>query len=282
MSTPVDEAGAVKMTRSRISMIVFFLVAFAIPWAGTIAARRMHVAFPEGTPAFMVAAAFCSVGGVIATYIENGRPGLNELGRRCALYRVPVAWWGYAVFLAPGVHVVATVAYGVAHGQVGPVRPMALLSQWWLLYVFLFGLVQGPLAEELGWRGFLFPRLLRERSPLEASVILGLVWAAWHADVFFSPIPGALLFGASAVALSILMTTLFLHTRGSLLLAIVMHWSGVPGKYVARGLFPASQEPPDWLRAVVVVSAAVVVVAATAGRLSASPTASKGRRAAPH
>ncbi len=262
-------------------MIVFFLVAFAIPWTATIAARRMHAAFPEGTPAFMVAAAFCSVGGVIATYIENGRPGLNDLGRRCVLYRVPVAWWGYALFLAPGVHVVATVAYGMAHGQVGPIRPVALLSQWWLPYVFLFALLQGPLAEELGWRGFLLPRLLSERSPLEASVILGLVWAAWHADIFFSPIPRAALFAASAVAVSILMTTLFLHTRGSLLLAIVMHWSGMPGKYVARGLFPAAHEPPDWLRAVVGIAVAVAVVAVTAGRLSASPPGSSGSRAAP-
>jgi CAAX protease family protein len=269
------------MTRSRIAMIAFFLVAFAIPWAATIAARRRHIAFPEGTPAFMVAAAFCSVGGVIATYIEKGRPGLNALGRRCVLYRVPVAWWGYAVFLAPGVHVVATVVHGVAHGQVGPVRPMELLGQWWLLYVCLFALLQGPLAEELGWRGFLLPRLLGQYSPLRASVILGLVWAAWHTDVFFSPIPAAVLFAASAVALSILMTTLFLHTRGSLLLAIVMHWSGVPGKYVARGLFPAAQEPPDWLRAVVGIAVAVAVVVATAGRLSASPRGPNDSRAAP-
>ena len=37
---------------------------------------------------------------------------------------------------------------------------MELFHQWWLFYMFVFGLFQGPLAEELGWRGFLLPHLL--------------------------------------------------------------------------------------------------------------------------
>jgi hypothetical protein len=186
------------------------------------------------------------------------------------LYRVPVAWWLYALFLTLAVHVVATVIYGTVHGRVGPVSPMELFHQWWLFYIFVFGLFQGPLAEELAWRGFLLPRLLDKCSLLEASVILGLVWAAWHINVFFSPISTWALFTASAVALSILMTVLFLHTRGSVLLAIVMHWSVVPGKYIVRSLFPAAQEQPDWLRAVVVISVAVIIVAVMGGRLSFS------------
>jgi Type II CAAX prenyl endopeptidase Rce1-like len=89
-------------------------------------------------------------------------------------------------------------------------------------------------------------------NPLSASVILGIVWAAWHIDVFFSPFTALSLFTASAIALSILMTLLFLHTRGSILLAIVMHGSGMPGKEIAKICFSV-HEPPDWLRAVVVI-----------------------------
>jgi membrane protease YdiL (CAAX protease family) len=51
--------------------------------------------------------------------------------------------------------------------------------RWWLFYLFVFGLFLGPLAEELGWRGFLLPRLLNNYSPLQASVILGLIGTAW-------------------------------------------------------------------------------------------------------
>jgi len=118
----VDEGTGTNLSRPRVSMTVFFLVSFGIPWATWVALRMRHVAFPESTVPFMVAAAFCSAGGVVATYIANGRSGLRELAHRCVLYRVPVAWWLYALFLTLAVHVVATVIYGTVHGRVGPVR----------------------------------------------------------------------------------------------------------------------------------------------------------------
>jgi len=266
--------------RQRVSIIVFFLVSFGIPWTTWIALRMRHVALPEATFTFMVGAAFCSVGGVIATYIATGRSGVRELAHRCVLYRVSIAWWFYALFSALVVHTVATIIYGALHGRVGPITPLELFHKWWLFYMFVFGLFQGPLAEELAWRGFLLPRLLDKYSPLEASLILGLIWGTWHINVFFTSISTWVLFTASAVALSILMTVMFLHTRGSVLLAIVMHWSVVPGKYVVGTLFPASQEPPDWLRAVVVIAVAVIIVAVTGRKLSLS--ASRIQKAGAH
>jgi len=101
-------------------------------------------------------------------------------------------------------------------------------------------------------------------------VIVGLMGAAWHINVFFSSISTVALFTASIVAASILTTVMFLHTRGSVLLAIVMHWSIMPGKDIARISFPAAQEPPDWLRAVVGIAVALITVAATSGKLSLS------------
>ena len=254
--------------RPRISLIVFLLVAFVVPWSTWITLRLNHVAAPEFTLAYMASAAFCSVGGVVATYLAKGRSGVRDLAHRCVLYRVPVAWWLYALFLGLAVHAVATMIYGIAHGQVGPVRPTEWFHQWWLFYTFLFILFQGPLAEELGWRGFLLPHLMDRYSPLRASVIVGLVWAAWHINVFFLPVASGALFAASAMALSILMTVLFLRTRGSVLLAIVMHWSGLPGKYIVGTLFPASQQPPDWLRAAVLITVAIIIAATMGSNLS--------------
>lgn len=268
-SNVTSTSAEINSQRRSASMFVFFLVAFGIPWATMLIARARHVVFPEITATFMAGAAFCSVGGVAATYLDSGRSGLKELGRRCLLYRVPIAWWLFALFTALGVHVVATVIYGLLHGGIGAIKPMELFHQWWLFYVFAFGLLQGPLGEELGWRGFLLPRLLQRYSPLSASVILGIVWAAWHINVFFSPFTTVSLFTASAISLSILMTLLFLHTRGSVLLAIVMHGSVMPGKEIAKTCFP-THEPPDWLRAVVVITVAALVVGTTGGKLGAS------------
>lgn len=166
------------VSRRTASIVVFFVIAFGIPWGTWIALRIRHVSFAQGPPlAFMAGAAFCGVAGIVATYIESGLPGLRDLTRRCVLYRVSVLWWLYALFLPLGIHVAATIIYAVAaHHPAGPIRPTELFHQWWLFYMFAFGLFQGPLAEELGWRGFLLPRLLGKHSPLIASLILGSWW----------------------------------------------------------------------------------------------------------
>jgi len=67
--------------RSRTALAVFFLVGFGIPWTGAIVAWLKHVNSPQITPAFMITGAFCSVAGVLATYLEGGVSGLRDLAK---------------------------------------------------------------------------------------------------------------------------------------------------------------------------------------------------------
>jgi len=87
------------------------------------------------------------------------------------------------------------------------------------------------------WPGFALPRLLRRWPPLIAALILGAIWWAWHLPTFFIhalsqsrlSIP---LYVVNILALSILMTGLYIRTRGDLLLMILVHvmanWCPVP------------------------------------------------------
>lgn len=45
-----------------------------------------------------------------------------------------------------------------------------------LLVVYMVG----SLAEEIGWTGFLLPRLLRVTTETRSALIIGVVWALWH------------------------------------------------------------------------------------------------------
>src|SRR5262249_2046182 len=81
------------------------------------------------------------------------------------------------------------------------------------------------------------PRLLGRWPPLAAALILGVIWWAWHLPTFFIhalsqsrlSIP---LYVVNILALSILMTGLYLQTGGDLLLMILVHvmanWWPVP------------------------------------------------------
>jgi membrane protease YdiL (CAAX protease family) len=48
-------------------------------------------------------------------------------------------------------------------------------------------LVGGPLEQELGGRGFALPRLQARLRALDASIVLGIVWGAWHIPLYFVP-----------------------------------------------------------------------------------------------
>jgi len=92
-------------------------------------------------------------------------------------------------------------------------------------------LLGGPLGEELGWRGFLLPRLLQRHGPMAASLILAVVWALWHAPIdltagFLVQGPGALLARFLwTLPVTILFTWIYLRCRGALLAALFMHAS---------------------------------------------------------
>jgi len=40
--------------------------------------------------------------------------------------------------------------------------------------------VARTLGEEIGWRGFLFPRLVRQTGLTRGCLLTGCVWAVWH------------------------------------------------------------------------------------------------------
>jgi len=48
-------------------------------------------------------------------------------------------------------------------------------------------LITGAVGEELGWRGFLLPRLGNRFGELKAAWTMGVLWSLWHVGAFFTP-----------------------------------------------------------------------------------------------
>jgi membrane protease YdiL (CAAX protease family) len=95
--------------------------------------------------------------------------------------------------------------------------------------VLIFG---GALFEEGGWRGFALPRLQRLHGPFVGTLILGILWACWHLPLFWimawgtpPTILNMVLFILIGIFMAIVFTWVFNNTKGSLLLAILLHTS---------------------------------------------------------
>ncbi len=161
----------------------------------------------------------------------RGGAGVRALLAKFTIWRVGLRWYLVAFFLPAIVSLGGALLYAARGGDIGGLD----FSRVHLIPVaLLVGSVFGPLAEELGWRGYALPRLLERHGPLASSLILGAAWTFWHAPLYWAP-AGTSISGQpvtlSAVAFylafltgySVFYTWIHLHTRGSVLLAFLLH-----------------------------------------------------------
>jgi membrane protease YdiL (CAAX protease family) len=202
----------------------------------------------------MAAAAFVThrTGGSIRSWLA---PALR--------WRVPGRWWAYALGLPALLYAVVSL---VLQAMGSPVDWSLVLSRAPDYAAgFLFVLVLGGAMEEPGWRGFGLPHLLQTRTPLRATLLLGLVWGVWHVPVY-----GPLGFVVPMV-LAFFYTYLWART-GSVLLCILLHASFTPAQdnlilMAHDRAYSTALDRPDWVILAVYVAAALLLALVTRGRL---------------
>jgi membrane protease YdiL (CAAX protease family) len=146
--------------------------------------------------------------------------------------------------------------------------PTALVIPW-----FLFDMLTN--GEEMGWRGYVLPRLQARYNALAASLILGVIWGFWHLPRFLgtglSAHRSLAWFVVAHMALAILYTWVYNGTHGSLLLVTLLHASGN-----TAGMFlPVAFAVAGGVRqtiAIVLIILAAVVIAVLAGPARLAPT----------
>ncbi|HEX8170369.1 MAG TPA: CPBP family intramembrane glutamic endopeptidase [Thermoanaerobaculia bacterium] len=144
--------------------------------------------------------------------------------------RAPLRWSLYALLLPAAIALVALLIARVNGERVEPLAqglPRATWL-WYSLRAALFTFVVVGIGEETGWRGYLLPRLQSRFSPLNASLITGVLWALWHFPLFvIGAYPGGperiLEYLFIAPILSLLFTAVYNRSGGALLPCIALH-----------------------------------------------------------
>lgn len=243
-------------------LLLFFALAFAIGWAAFVPAMLHRDVPAAGAFVFLFSPALAAL---ITAALVDGLAGVRSLLARYLRWRVGVGWYALALFALPAVFLAgAVVTGGGAGGSIW-------LGSTWYFVVAAFGyLIFINSGEEIGWRGFALPRLQGVvRSPLAAAIILGAIWGVWHLPMYLDPRQGSFplpLFLLFVTGMSVIYSVLFNNTRGSLLLAVLLHAStDIPPRFLRIAAFT----PTSW--AIVVALVWAVAIAAYLATRRATP-----------
>ncbi len=147
--------------------------------------------------------------------------------------KIAPRWILGAVFLLPAIFLIAwllisltSLTTAVSGLQEGIIKFIKLV----LVAFSMNFILGGSMGEEFGWRGYVLPLLLKYYTPVQASLILGLIWAFWHIpiDLTSGSVAGPVAVVLRIVwtlPLTIVMTWFFIKTAGSILIAMLMHTS---------------------------------------------------------
>ncbi len=113
----------------------------------------------------------------------KGAAGAREEIRARLSYRRGSGQWLVLAGIVPPFATLIAVFTARAAGDGGPFIPSAPQ----ILVMLVLQLVTGAVGEELGWRGFLLPRLGKPFSQMTAAWEMAILWSLWHVAAFFFP-----------------------------------------------------------------------------------------------
>jgi uncharacterized protein len=221
------------------NLAIYFLLVFwfiAIMWVSvSIFGLKMPASFSDpALPLWLIVALPAAGGPTIAAFlmtaITEGKPGVRVLWRRFWNRNLSIKWLLVSLLGFEALRFVANLAVRTMDGQPYPIVDTSI-PLWANVPLFLQAFVSSGMGEEFGWRGYVLPRFQAKWNALASSMVLGLIWAAWHIPAFIMPdisplyqknflqwIPGILL-------TSIVYTWIFNNTKGSVLAAALIHAS---------------------------------------------------------
>jgi membrane protease YdiL (CAAX protease family) len=252
---------------------VFFLLAYATSWSLLLVLYGMMRA--PATFVIFVQTLGPTIAARIVLTMIGGRVAYRQMRRRGRLWHVSFRWYVVALAVIPAA---CLGAVAVLPGGVAALETASAGSMLTTFAIFLvIGFFSGPLFEEPGWRGFALPRLERDRGPLVGTLILGVLWGAWHLPQFLVPEWAAQNGGSDpatiaaflvlVITLSPVLTWVYNHT-GSLFLAMVTHAS----INATLAMVPGPSGGPMVVGIVAFGAISLVLVVATRGRFGYGAT----------
>ncbi len=221
------------------SIILFFVSTILFSWIVWLPLIILNLDTTQNSPVglalFMLGGFGPSIVGLF--FLKRSRtPDLKD--RLLSVKSMGLKWFVLSLTIYPLLFGCALLVHNLYDGEMpaGELLTDMLSNPIVFLISSIVIFLLGPLAEEIGWRGFALNTLQQITSPIKSTLILSVVWWAWHLPLFLMPTTTHgesginSLFGYgyffTIVGYSVLFTWLCNKSKNqSILIAILAHFS---------------------------------------------------------
>jgi membrane protease YdiL (CAAX protease family) len=241
---------------ARRSPLAFFalVAALSVPFALLGSATRLQLM--PGIPISALGFVCPAMAAAILSVRERGRRGVLALLRRSLEFKIIVSrvWLLPVLLLMPCVALVTYLivrAADIPHSAPHFPLPASLI----LFAAFLVA----ALGEEIGWSGYAIDPMQARWPALQASVLLGLFWAAWHVVAMVQTGQSApwIAWGClDMVATRVIMVWIYNNTRRTVLTVVFFH---AIANLTFKSVFPGGSYESERIISVLLTVIAVIV-----------------------
>ncbi len=226
------------------SIIIFCLLAYFISWSAKFVYCLEDLGWtstviPKGILQ-LIAAFGPSIAGLIMYFLESRRKGLIAVIKSLIKINIHVKWYLFALFFELFSFVIIVVSSHISGYRSTPFIDDVTMNSIMMFFANTITLtILTGLGEEIGWRGFLLPKLQSRFPVIMAAVILALINSLWHLrtdhlsllmqgeyHLFMTGyLPDMILRIMISIPVVFILIYLFNNTGGSLFIMILFHGS---------------------------------------------------------
>jgi membrane protease YdiL (CAAX protease family) len=209
-----------------MKLYIFLTYLIAWVWWIPLAIAKKTVYPGVGWPTHLIGLMAPAIAAFIVVYRESGRIGLSDLWARI----VRNTFNKVTAFLTLGTLVFAFIPVLFDNSiSLSDLGKYSGAPDKGLLAILLVLLINGY-GEEIGWRGYLAEKFLKDESISKSAFKIWLVWAPWHLPLFFvldtyKEMNFFMLIGwvVSIYFGSVVLTWFYKYSKSSLLVVVCWH-----------------------------------------------------------
>ena len=226
-------------TSLKTQMTTFVIVTYSVSWLLFFIGHQANL-----LPVILLGIWAPTLTSIALNRYYFGAAGLKALFARFKRTNVKWYYWVLLLFLPAAIHYTGHALWQLYY--YGELSSIVTPPQYWLSAIIPSFIIAG-FGEELGWRGFMLPRLQCVFSPVKATLILAAVHMLWHLPTYWlgegmHNVPLIFIL-AFLFPWTILFVWLYNKSGGSLIFAVSFHAISNASLSIVR-FMPSDAEVP--------------------------------------